>query len=342
MWCSRTNLNRLWNQDLPLCNTAEEIASLMGITIDQLCFLTSNRKSSILSHYICFKIPKKTGGERFISAPIPDLKQAQRWILRNILQKLEVHPAAHGFCQERSIITNATPHMSADIVINFDLKDFFPSIYYKRVKGLFNSLGYGETAANIFALFCTAPDIEQLQLNNKCDRVALKNRYLPQGSPTSPVISNLLCRNLDKRLTLMAKKKGFIYTRYADDLTFSASGKHLCHTSNIIKQVKSIVIDEGFTINQDKTRVMGKSQQQEVTGVVVNEKLNLSRKTLKQFRATLYQIETEGYNGKSWGKSKNVLPAIIGFANFVTMVNPEKGKEFQKQIKRIQKKYNSK
>ena len=336
---SEANLERLRNNGLPLCNTPEEIAVAMGITIGKLRFLAFNRKTSTISHYIRFKIPKKTGGERYISAPMPNLKQAQRWILTNILEKLEIHQAAHGFCQQRSIITNATPHVGADVVINFDLKDFFPSISYKRVKGLFHSFGYSETAASIFALLCTAAEVEKLELDGKTYYVASEHRHLPQGSPASPAISNLICRRLDKRLTAMAEKLNFTYTRYADDLTFSTSGKSSRHICNIMKQVESIVTHEGLRINHEKTRVLRNSRQQEVTGVVVNEKLNISRKTLRQFRATLYQIEKEGIEGKNWGNSTNLLAAITGFANFVAMVNPEKGKEFQKQVKRIKLKH---
>lgn len=333
------NLERLRNNNLPLCNTAEEIAFSMGISVNKLRFLAFNRKTSTVSHYIRFKMPKKSGGERVISAPMPNLKQAQHWILANILDKLEIHQAAHGFCRQRSIITNATPHVEKDVVINFDLKDFFPSISYKRVKGLFHSFGYSETAATIFALLCTSADIEKLQLDARTYYVAVGDRYLPQGSPASPAISNLVCRRLDKRLTGMADKLGFTYTRYADDLTFSADGESLRHICNILRRTESIVTHEGLRINEDKTRVLRNTQQQEVTGIVVNEKLSVCRKSLRKFRATLYQIEQEGLKGKNWGNSTDLVSAITGYANFVAMVNPEKGREFQKQVKRIKSKY---
>ncbi|MBV6624409.1 MAG: RNA-directed DNA polymerase [Rivularia sp. (in: Bacteria)] len=336
---NEANLGRLRNNNLPLCNTAAEIAAAMGITVNKLRFLAFNRKTSTVSHYIRFKMPKKTGGERFISAPMPNLKQAQYWILTNILDKLKIHEAAHGFCQKRSIITNATPHVAADVVINFDLKDFFPSISYKRVKGLFYSFGYSETAATIFALICTSADVEKLQLDGTIYYVAVGDRYLPQGSPASPAISNLLCRRLDKRLTGMADKLGFTYTRYADDLTFSASGESLRHICNILRRTESIVTHEGLRINQEKTRVLRNTGKQEVTGIVVNEKLSVCRKTLRKFRATLYQIEKEGLENKKWGNSTNLLAAITGYANFVAMVNPEKGIYFQQQVKRIKSKY---
>jgi hypothetical protein len=133
----------------------------------------------------------------------------------------------------------------------------------------------------------------------------------------------------------MAAQLGFTYTRYADDLTFSAVGDSLKHICNLLKRTESIVVHEGFTINAEKTRILRKSRQQEVTGVVVNHHSNISNKTLKRFRATLFQIERDGLEGKRWGNSTDTLAAIQGFANFVAMVNPEKGAELQEKVKLI-------
>ncbi|MEC4892936.1 MAG: reverse transcriptase domain-containing protein [Oscillatoria sp. PMC 1051.18] len=335
---TEANLARLQSNKLPVLSTAAEIATAMEITVGQLRFLAFSRRTSQISHYIRFKIPKKTGGERLISAPMPRLKQAQHWMLTNILEKIEPHAAAHGFRQERSIVTNAQPHVGAEIVINFDLKDFFPSISYKRVKGLFRSFGYSEAAATIFALLSTQPEIEEVELDGKTYYVAQTERHLPQGSPASPAITNLLCRRLDRRLTRMAQELDFVYTRYADDLTFSC-GSDNPRICNLLRRVESIVAHEGLTINQEKTRILRKSRQQEVTGIVVNEYPNIDRKTLKRFRATLFQMEKDGIAGKKWGNSDDVLMAIAGFANFVKMVNPEKGAAFQAQIQRIRQKW---
>jgi hypothetical protein len=255
------------------------------------------------------------------------------------LEKLELHDAAHGFRRDRSIVSNAQPHVKRDVIINFDLKDFFPSISYQRVKGLFHSFGYSEAAATIFGLLCTQPDIEEVELDGKTYYVALTERHLPQGSPASPAITNLMCRRLDRRLTRMAEQLGFVYTRYADDLTFSASGDSLRNICNILKRTQAIVTHEGFTINEQKTRILRKNRQQEVTGVVVNDYPNLSKKELKRFRATLFQIEKDGLEGKHWGNSADVMASLQGYANFVAMVNPQKGVEFQEQIRRIRDKY---
>jgi len=326
---------RLQSYQLLPCNTAAEIAAAMEISVGQLRFLAFDRKTSRISHYIRFKIPKKTGGERLISAPMPRLKKAQHWILVNILEKIALHDCAHGFRPSHSIVTNAQPHVGSEVIINFDLKNFFPSISYKRVKGLFQSFGYSEAAATIFGLLCTEPEIEELELDGKTYFAAVTERHLPQGSPASPAITNLLCRRLDKRLDRMAEELGFVYTRYADDLTFSASGDSLQNICNVLRRAESIVLHEGFTINEQKTRILRKNRQQEVTGIVVNEQLSISKKELKRFRATLFQIEKDGPEGKRWGNSEDVIASIQGFANFVAMVNPEKGAEFIEQVNRI-------
>lgn len=336
---TESNRERLRSLNLPQLETAEQIAAAIGITVGKLRFLAFSRKTATISHYIRFRIPKKTGEERLISAPMPRLKAVQHWILNNILEQLEVHPAAHGFCRNRSIISNAQPHVGKDIIINFDLKDFFPSVSYRRVKGLFRSFGYSEAAATVLGLLCTESAVEEVELDGKTYFVALGDRYLPQGSPASPTITNLICRRLDRRLTQMAQQLGFTYTRYADDLTFSASGDDLRHVCNILKRTESIVNWEGFTINQQKTRILRKSRQQEVTGIVVNSFPNVSRKELKRFRATLFQIEKDGLEGKHWGNSGDLMASIQGFANFVAMVNPDKGNQFKAQIKRIKEKY---
>ncbi|MCL2932396.1 MAG: reverse transcriptase family protein [Trichodesmium sp. MAG_R03] len=334
------NIFRLETYNLPILNTPQDIATTMDITLGELRFLAFSRPTSTVSHYIRFKIPKKTGGERQISAPMPRLKNVQTWILDNILCNVPLHKAAHGFRAGHSILTNAEPHVAKDVIINFDLKNFFPSISYKRVKGLFFSLGYSEAAATIFALLCTEPDVVEVELDSQTYYVAQSDRHLPQGSPASPAITNIMCRRLDKRLSQMTAELGFVYTRYADDLTFSGSGDSLRHICNILRRTESIINHEGFTVNKEKTRIIRrKSSQLEVTGVVVNEFPTISRKELKKFRATLYQIEKDGPQGKRWGNDDDVIAAIEGFANFVGMINQEKGGELVRRVKQIKQKY---
>lgn len=188
-----------------------------------------------------FTIPKKSGGERLISAPMPRLKRAQYWVLDNILARAPLHDAAHGFAPERSILTNARNHVGRDVVINLDLKDFFPTLTYARVKGLFEALGYAEAVAIPLALLCTEPDVDEVTLDGERHFIADGPRLLPQGAPTSPAITNLICRKLDRRLMGLSRTLGFVYSRYADDLTFSGSGEAVKKIGTLLKAVHGIV-----------------------------------------------------------------------------------------------------
>ncbi|MEJ2228969.1 MAG: reverse transcriptase family protein [Alphaproteobacteria bacterium] len=310
---------------LPVLPNAKALATALGISLAELRFLSFERALSRVSHYQRFLIPKKTGGHRQISAPMPRLKRAQYWVLDNILAKVPVHEAAHGFMAGRSILTNAAPHVGRDVVINLDLKDFFPSLSWRRVRGKFRGLGYAEGVATILALICTEPDVDEVELDGERLYARKGPRRLPQGAPTSPALTNLICLRLDKRLTGLAATLGFTYTRYADDMTFSASGEAAAKTGTLLRAVHDIVAAEGFTVHPDKTRIMRKHRRQEVTGLVVNDRVNVPRDTLRRFRALLHGIEKTGLEGKSWGAGGNVMCSALGFAHFVRMVDKETG-----------------
>ncbi|CCN50236.1 Reverse transcriptase RT-Ne144 [Vibrio nigripulchritudo MADA3029] len=331
-----SDAGKLESQDLPHFENIASLAQAMGISVSELRFLAYQKDVSNVSHYQRFTIAKKSGGERHISAPMPRLKRAQYWLLDNVLEKLTVHQAAHGFVSGKSIVTNAQPHVGKAVVINMDLKDFFPSISYKRVKGLFRAQGYSEELATVFGLLTTEPEVQELEMDGKTWFVAQGERRLPQGSPCSPAITNALCRRLDARLQGMADKLGFTYSRYADDLTFSTNDPD--KVQSLLWRAKQIVADEGFTLHPEKTRVMRRHQKQEVTGVVVNDKLSVDRKTLKRFRAVLKQIELDGPEGKTWGAG-DLFRSLEGYANFVAMVDPEKGIPLQKSLVHLKRQY---
>jgi retron-type reverse transcriptase len=329
----------LAKRGLALLHDAAEVARSAGLTVGQLRFLAYARKVSRVSHYKSFKIKKKTGGERLISAPMPRLKALQRWILENVLDKVPLHAAAHGFRHERSIVTNATPHAGSSVVVNLDLKDFFPSIRYGRTKGLFRWLGYSEEVATIFALVCTAPEVDEVVLDGTRWFVATSVRRLPQGAPTSPAITNVLCDRLDRRITHAATVLGFTYTRYADDLSFSAKPGTTPDVGKLLRRVKWLVEKDGLEVHPKKTRVLRRGRRQEVTGLTVNAKTAVPRETLRRFRAVLFQIEKDGPKGKKWGDSDDVLASIEGFANYVLMVSPEKGGALKARVAAIHKKH---
>ncbi len=329
----KTNLDLLKKNQLPLCENAEELAQLMGVTLNEIRFLCFTDQVSKRSHYQHFAIAKKTGGTRLISAPMPRLKRLQYWILDHILMPLPITAQAHGFVTGKSIITNATPHIGQHLVINLDLKDFFPTISYPRIKGLFLHQGYNDEIATLLALLCSEPDTEIVEMDGIRYFVHSQQRFLPQGAPTSPMLSNLICRHLDKRLQGLADKYQFKYSRYADDLTFSSAKKH--PIKPLLNWIKAIVKEEGFTLHPDKTRIMHQGARQEVTGIVVNQQLSLNRKILKQFRALLFQIKKDGYQNQTWGKGGDLLATITGFAHYVKMVKPAKGQQFLDQIAEI-------
>jgi len=333
---NQSDKSKLASQQLPVVNTAEELAAAMGVAIGELRFLAYSKKVSRVSHYKQFFVKKKSGGERRICAPMPRLKHTQYWVLENLLNKIPLHNAAHGFATGRSIVSNAQPHVAQSIVINMDLKDFFPTISYQRVKGLIRKLGYSEQVATIIALLLTEPQCDEVELHSERYFVANGARLLPQGSPASPAISNIICRRLDHRMSGMAASLGFVYTRYADDMTFSASdASSAANIKKLVWRTHSIVQDEGFTVHPDKTRVMRKGARQEVTGIVVNEKPNISREKLRKFRAAVHKVEKDGWKAARWGGSTNVQQSMLGYANFIAMVDPEKGQQYKQRLQAV-------
>jgi retron-type reverse transcriptase len=324
------NAAALQKHNLPVFNNEHELAQAIGITLKELRFLSFSRKVSTVSHYRKFYIPKKSGGNRLISAPMPRLKHVQYWILENIFNRIPVHPAVHGFALQRSIISNAQPHIGKAVVVNIDVKDFFPSIHYKRVKGLLQQLGFSEKIAVILALLCTEAVTEEVTIDGQHYFVQKGNRVLPQGAPTSPAITNILCYKLDKRLQGLANTNQCQFTRYADDITFSFDNPGT-NAQQLVWRIKKILADEGFTVHPDKIRIMRKGAHQEVTGIVVNEKAGIPRKKLRQFRAVLHQLKTKEAAALKWGHG-NLASAVTGYANFVKMVKPAQGAAFQQQI----------
>jgi RNA-directed DNA polymerase len=314
---------------LPAIADPAGLATAMGIKTGELRFLAYDRKVAKVDHYRRFTIPKKTGGVREISAPMPRLKRAQYWIMKNILEPLPGHDASHGFRTQRSILTNAHPHAGQRVVINIDLKDFFPTITYARVKGFFVSLGYPEKVAAPLALICTDAERDKLQIDGNIWNIARGERRLPQGAPTSPAIANQIANRLDKRMAGAAKAVGFVYTRYADDMTFSGNAAPgSVQVDRLLWQLRQIAEDEGFTFNDKKTRVMGSGTRQDVTGLVVNKQPAVARHERRRFRAWLHAAEAAGLKGAevpAWTNAKGAHSDALGFASYLAMVNAKHG-----------------
>jgi RNA-directed DNA polymerase len=313
---------KLLQQGLPVAHNGNDLALLMGISLGELRWLTFHRRGAALVHYHRWDIPKKTGGERGISAPKKKLSNAQHWVLDQILNKLPVDENAHGFVAQKSVVTNARPHVKKKIVANMDLKDFFPTLTFKRVKGLFQKLGYSEHVATVLALLTTEPPRVAATLDGKKLYVALGDRVLPQGACTSPALTNLVCKRLDKRLAGLAKSFGAAYTRYADDLTFSGDD---FDAKKLLGRARNILEAEGFVVHPDKTRVMRKGRRQEVTGVVVNQRPSIPRDEWRQLRAILHNCAKNGLASQNRENHPDFAAHLAGRVAWVKMVDARRG-----------------
>ncbi len=306
---------------LPVLGTASDLAMMLGIPLGTLRWLTYHRRGATLVHYHRFGIPKKQGGQRSISAPKPRLAAAQRWVFRNVLARLEPRPEAHGFVTGRSIITNATAHVGKAVVVNLDLRDFFPSVTFRRVKGLFRAAGYNEHVSTVLGLLCTEPPRLAATLDGDDCYIALGARVLPQGACTSPALTNLLCRRLDARLAGLARRHTMTYTRYADDLTFSGDDPRC--VGRLLRSVRSILTAEGFVEHPTKTHVMRPAARQEVTGLVVNRTLSVPRSYLRELRAVLYNCAKHGLDSQNRAGHPAFAAHLRGRVSFVASVRPD-------------------
>lgn len=295
-----TYAKSLQDKSLPVIYDQEHLASLVGYAPVYLCG-ASNAQGHF---YRKFKVPKRAGGFRKISEPLPSLKEIQRWILENILYRCNFHKFAKAFIPGRSIRENARFHRNQQMVLSLDIHDFFSSIPASRVYGFFWRLGYCKPVATMLTQLCT-----------------LDNR-LPQGAPTSPALSNLIVLRLDRRVSGFALKQKIRYTRYADDLTFSGHFK----AGSVIRFVEDVLKDEGLRLNTEKTRLMERHRRQEVTGIVVNRKMQAPRLLRRKLRQHVYYIEKYGVDSHmEWTENNraNYVRHLCGIASFVFFVNPQ-------------------
>jgi retron-type reverse transcriptase len=331
----RANIEKLQARQLPVLAAPADVAQALSLTIPKLRWLAFHTEASAVTHYVRFQVPKKSGGFRELAAPHDTMAAAQKWILVNILEKLPTHEAAHGFVKGRSTMSNAVPHVGKATIINLDLKDFFPSISFPRVKGIFQGLGYSPAAATILALICTECPRRKIQYSGRVLHVATGPRALPQGACTSPALSNLLARRLDGRLGGLAKKLGFTYTRYADDLTFSGDAAAAKLTGYLLARVRHLVDEEKLVVNEKKTRVQRRNVQQTVTGIVVNQRPNVPRKIVKRLRAILNDAKKNGLDAANRENRDNFEHWLGGMIAYVTMVNPVRGRELKDKFDQI-------
>jgi RNA-directed DNA polymerase len=255
-------------------------------------------------HYKVFVIPKKSGGSRTIHAPAGGLRTLQRSIATLLQIVYTPHKKATGFIIGRNVAINALNHTKKNYVFNVDLKDFFHAVdqarFWKRLQfppfNLTGSEGRKDLANRIASLCFTKLEVER-NLNGQT--VVQERNVLPQGAPTSPVITNIIAERLDRKLHKLAKSYNCEYSRYADDITFSADHNVFTKDHTFRLALDRIIKEENFRINSEKTRLQRKEDRQEVTGLIVNEKVNVPRKMVKDIRMWLYLWEKYGYEHAS-------------------------------------------
>ena len=252
-----------------------------------------------------FTLPKKDGSNRTIEAPQGVLKTVQRRLATYLLALYGSRSTVHGFSSGKSIITNARVHVGRAFVFNIDLSDFFNSIHFGRVYGLFAKSPYrfSPSVARVLTQLC-----------------CFKGR-LPQGAPTSPIVSNLVCAQLDTQLKLLARKHKCRYTRYADDITFSSAettfptelAMNTGDKWQPSETVEAIIKKSVFSINPTKTRMQRRSNRQSVTGLVVNRKVNIERRYLQSVRGMLRAFERDGVAeaDKRWREEYRVRQTLV-------------------------------
>ncbi len=320
---------------LPNLSTPADLASALNLTISRLRWLCYHTEATTRIHYVQFEVPKKSGGTRTLSAPHQTLARAQEWMLANILAKLPVDDSAHGFVPNRSTVTNARPHAHCDVLINMDLENFFPSIGFPRVRHAFQRLGYSGSVATLLALLCTECPRKRVVYAGQPYYVATGPRGLPQGACTSPALSNQIARRLDRRLKGLSLKMGWQYTRYADDMTFSAPPGHRENIGYLIARIRHIAEDEGFAINRKKTRVQRPESRQMVTGLVVNVQPAVPRDQVRRLRAILHRAKSEGLAAQNREGHPNFRGWVQGMIAYVAMVQPETGRKLQAALEAL-------
>lgn len=277
--------NKLLSNFLEISNKGQ-LASFLEIKEKDLIYYAFR----LVDRYEYFQTEKKTGGLREISKPLGSLNLIQKKLNKVFQIAYNTKPPVHGFVKNRSIKTNAYPHVNKKVILNIDLNDFFPSINFGRVRGVFMNypFNFNNEVAVILARLCT------------------DNNSLPQGASTSPVLSNFVCRNLDSNLTALSKKYNANYSRYADDITFSFTTKHvpinLCEINfsdgnvnyTLGAELLAVINNNGFDINVNKVRIRNRYQRQEVTGITVNTKININRKFIRSVRGMLHSWKKFG------------------------------------------------
>lgn len=332
---------------LPVLATTTDLAQWLNVLPSELGWFADKWRNNLpspsgLQHYHYRWVEKKTGGLRLIEIPKSRLRTMQSHILRHLLDRVPLHQAAHGFRRGHSCVTHAKLHIGQGVVIRMDLKNFFSSISMARIHALFSTLGYSARVASILSRLCTHRTPSGILYDRQAasivpwqERLVLRTAHLPQGSPCSPALANLCAYRLDKRLEALAVSCNARYSRYADDLIFSG-GKELEKMMNSFHvHVAMIALDEGFSVNTRKTRMMRRGVRQQVTGIVVNDHPNIRRDDFDNLKATLTNCIRHGPTSQNREGRDQYQQFLAGKIAYVEMIHAQRGKRLRELFKKI-------
>lgn len=333
-----------------LVDTVPALARELDLTVGRLLWLADTRgwnrtaAEGPLHHYRYEWLARPGRTPRLLEKPLHRLKTTQRTILDDLLTALPVHDAAHGFVTGRSAVTGAALHVGQDVVISADLTSFFPSVRAGSVYGVFRDAGFAEPLAHLLTGVCThrvpVGILSAMPPGGSPDeRFALRQRlsaaHLPQGAPTSAALGNLVLRHLDARLAGWAKSAGSVYSRYADDLTFSGGASLASRADAFARGVDRIVADQGYALNPQKTRVRRQGVRQSVTGVVVNERTSAGRREYDLLKATLHNCLRDGPARQNRGGRPDFRAHLAGRVGWFEQCNPERGARLRSLFEQI-------
>jgi RNA-directed DNA polymerase len=330
------------------------LRELFGLSAGDLAWFSDTRRlersvdSECLRHYRYRWAPKSTGAARLIEEPKPLLKHFQRVVLREILDQIPVHPAAHGFCKERSVLTYAGGHAGRSVLLHLDLEDFFASVTAGRAFGIFRRCGYPEPVSHVLTglvtntvptrVWTAAPQPDRHELLDAHHRLGrhLAQPHLPQGAPTSPAIANLAALGLDRRLSGLAGASGASYSRYADDLAFSwPAHRRPEQLAAFVALASRIVSEEGFRVNPLKTSVRRSGERQRLAGVVVNDRPNIQRREFDVLKAILHNAERSGPASQNHEQHPRFREHLAGRVAWVAQLNPARGERLAASLARV-------
>lgn len=336
---------------VPPLATLRDVQEFFGLDAGGLAWFADARgwertvPDEALRHYRYRWRVKANGGVRLIEEPKPVLKFFQRRILRDVLDVIPLHQAAHGFRRHHSVLTHARVHAGHAAVVRFDLEAFFPSVAAGRIYGLFRTAGYPEAVAHTLTALTTnvvpravwnaAPRRHDADAATRRLGRHLATPHLPQGAPTSPALANFVAFGLDCRLSGLARSLGADYSRYADDLIFSG-GHHLWRRApEIGRLVATIVTEEGFRLNADKTSRRAAGERQLVTGLVVNAHPNVRRHDYDVLKAIVHNAVRTGGPAQNRKGAPDFRASLAGRIAWLEHVHPAHGARLRAEFERI-------